>query len=108
MGGISCELSDLVTTPRRLTLRCSGPGWHKVHGRGRSAFSSNQRRRARVLSGRRPAAELGSWATLGWGTVKEELRVTLLVVQLDLRLHHRLDLRVALTTVNGVANARGD
>jgi hypothetical protein len=52
--------SDLLLCSGRLTLCCSGPGRHKVHSRGRSAVRHNRPRRARVLSGRRPAAELGS------------------------------------------------
>lgn len=43
----------------RLILRCSGPGRHKVNGRGQSPLCSSQPRRARVLGGRRPTAELG-------------------------------------------------
>jgi hypothetical protein len=44
----------------RLTLRCSGLGRHKVHGRGRSAYRHNQLWHVRVLQRPWPAAELGS------------------------------------------------
>jgi hypothetical protein len=33
-------LAESAPRTRRLTLRCSGPGEHKVQGRGRSAFSA--------------------------------------------------------------------
>jgi hypothetical protein len=49
-----------LVTLRRLTLRCSGRGNHKVLGRGRPASCAYGRWRARVLMRWRAAAELGS------------------------------------------------
>jgi hypothetical protein len=44
----------------RITLRCSEPSRHKVLGRGRVGAAHLRAPSARVLSGRRPAADLGS------------------------------------------------
>jgi hypothetical protein len=48
----------------RITLRCSEPGTHKVHGRGRSGLVHSLAPPRPRADAPRPVAELGSWATL--------------------------------------------